>query len=43
MSLIEAFNWRYATKKNDSTRKVDTAIVENIVEVARLAPTSSGL
>ncbi len=43
MSLIEAFNWRYATKKFDSTKVVDNQIVENIVEAARLAPTSSGL
>jgi len=43
MSLIEAFNWRYATKKFDSTKKVDNELVANIVEAARLAPTSSGL
>lgn len=43
MSLIEAFNWRYATKKFDSTKKVDNTIVESILEAARLAPTSSGL
>jgi len=43
MSLLEAFNWRYATKKFDATQKVDNAIVDNIVEAARLAPTSSGL
>lgn len=43
MSLIEAFKWRYATKKFDTTKKVDNAIVENIIEAARLAPTSSGL
>ncbi len=43
MSLIEAFKWRYATKFFDNTRTVDTELVENIVEAARLAPTSSGL
>ncbi len=43
MSLLEAFNWRYATKKFDSTKVVDNQIVENIIEAARLAPTSSGL
>lgn len=43
MSLIESFNWRYATKKFDSTKKVDQQLVDNIVEAARLAPTSSGL
>jgi len=43
MSLIDAFNWRYATKKFDSTKKLDNETVESIVEAARLAPTSSGL
>ncbi len=43
MSLIEAFNWRYATKKFDSTKKLDEETVEKIIEATRLAPTSSGL
>ena len=43
MSLIETFKWRYATKFFDNTRTVETEIVENIIEAARLAPTSSGL
>lgn len=43
MSLIEAFNWRYATKKFDSTKKLDDETVEKIIEATRLAPTSSGL
>jgi len=43
MSLIDAFNWRYATKKFDAAKKVDDQIVEQIIEATRLAPTSSGL
>lgn len=43
MSLIESFNWRYATKSFDSSRKVESQLVENIIEATRLAPTSSGL
>lgn len=43
MSLLENLNWRYATKKYDSTKKVDQEDVDEIVEAARLAPTSSGL
>lgn len=43
MSLIEQFNWRYATKKFDATKKVSQENVDNIIEAIRLAPTSSGL
>jgi nitroreductase len=43
MSLIASFNWRYATKKFDSSKKLDQQLVDSIVEAARLAPTSSGL
>lgn len=43
MELLDAFKWRYATKKFDPTKKVDEALVEKIVEAAWIAPTSSGL
>jgi len=43
MELLDAFKWRYATKKYDPTKKVDQALVDNIVEATRMAPTSSGL
>ncbi|CAM3741923.1 nitroreductase family protein [Mucilaginibacter galii] len=43
MSLIEDLKWRYATKKYDSTKKVNQEDIDKIVEAARLAPTSSGL
>ena len=43
MNLIEALNWRYATKVFDKTRKLTNDEVNSIIEAARLAPTSSGL
>lgn len=42
MKTIEALNWRYATKKMNG-KKVDEKIMDQILEAARLAPTSSGL
>ncbi|MCD0486768.1 NAD(P)H-dependent oxidoreductase [Pedobacter sp. MC2016-14] len=42
MEFQEALNWRYATKKMNGT-VVPQQKVEQIVEAARLAPTSSGL
>lgn len=42
MRLLEDLSWRYATKKMNG-QKVDQAQVNNIIEAARLAPTSSGL
>ncbi|WP_321479097.1 NAD(P)H-dependent oxidoreductase [uncultured Bacteroides sp.] len=43
MSLLNDFEWRYATKKFDPTKKVEQSLVDNIIEAARLAPTSNGL
>lgn len=42
MSLIEALNWRYATKKMNG-QPVAQEKVDQILAAARLAPTSSGL
>lgn len=42
MSLIDALNWRYATKKMNG-KAVPQEKVDLILEAARLAPTSSGL
>ncbi|MFA4867007.1 MAG: NAD(P)H-dependent oxidoreductase [Pedobacter sp.] len=42
MSLIEALNWRYATKKMNGTA-VPQDKVDQIISAAHLAPTSSGL
>ncbi|WP_343560378.1 NAD(P)H-dependent oxidoreductase [Sphingobacterium sp.] len=43
MALLETLEWRYATKKYDSTKKVDQTDVDKIIEAARMAPSSSGL
>ncbi|WP_353122513.1 nitroreductase family protein [Dysgonomonas capnocytophagoides] len=43
MSILEQSQWRYATKKFDPSKKVNDSIVAQIIEAARLAPTSSGL
>lgn len=43
MGFLEQSKWRYAAKKIDPTKKVDQKKVDQIVEAARLAPTSSGL
>lgn len=42
MKLLEALDWRYATKRM-SGEKLDENVVTNIIEAARLAPTSAGL
>ena len=42
MSLLDALNWRYATKKL-SGAAVPQEKVDQILEAARLAPTSSGV
>lgn len=42
MELINALNWRYATKKMNGNQ-VPEEKVNTILEAARLAPTSSGL
>ena len=42
MEILEALNWRYATKKMTG-EKLDLYLVEQILEAARLAPTSAGL
>ncbi|MVZ61573.1 nitroreductase family protein [Sphingobacterium humi] len=42
MRLLEDLNWRYATKKMNG-QAVEQAKVDQIIEAARLAPTSSGL
>jgi nitroreductase len=43
MDLIKALNNRYATKKFDATKKLSQDIVEQLIEAARLTPTSYGL
>lgn len=42
MNLIEALHWRYATKRMNG-KEVPQQLVDEIIEAAHLAPTSSGL
>ena len=42
MKLLEALHWRYATKRMTG-EKIEETIVNQILEAARLAPTSAGL
>jgi len=43
MDTLPALNWRYATKKFDPKKKLTDAQVHELLEVARLAPSSFGL
>jgi len=43
MTLIEKLQWRYATKKMDSTKVVSPEKVDHILEAVRLTASSSGL
>ncbi|WP_339767888.1 NAD(P)H-dependent oxidoreductase [uncultured Pseudosulfitobacter sp.] len=40
--LLELLNWRYATKKMDTTKVVPQEKLDVIIEAVRMAPTSSG-
>lgn len=40
MSFLSNLNWRYATKKFDTSRKVSDEDLEKILEAIRLTPTS---
>lgn len=43
MSLQESLAWRYATKKFDSSKKIDAGKLENLLQTVKLAPSSYGL
>ena len=43
MSLVKAFEWRYATKKYDINKSVDAGLLADLTETVRLAPSSFGL
>lgn len=43
MDSLKALKWRYAVKQFDPSKTVDQKLVDEIIEAARLAPTSSGL
>ncbi len=40
MSFLSNLEWRYATKKFDTTRKVSSEDLDKILEAIRLTPTS---
>jgi nitroreductase len=41
--ILDALNWRYATKKFDSSKKISPKDLEILKEVLRLTPSSYGL
>ncbi|MDO8661283.1 MAG: nitroreductase family protein, partial [Candidatus Woesearchaeota archaeon] len=43
MDIVQSLDWRYATKKFDSAKKVSDADLKIILESGRLAPSSFGL
>lgn len=42
-NILDALNWRYATKTFDATKKVSQADLDQIIEAFRLTPSSFGL
>ena len=41
--IIEDLNWRYATKKYDSSKKISASDLDILKNVLTLVPTSNGL
>lgn len=41
--IIEALNWRYATKQFDTSKKINESDLDELLEVLRLTPSSFGL
>jgi nitroreductase len=42
-ALLEDLNWRYATKKYDTSKKIDQEHLDILLEAIRLSPSSYGL
>ncbi len=42
-ALLEDLNWRYATKKYDTSKKIDQEHLDILLEAVRLSPSSYGL
>jgi nitroreductase len=40
MDIIQALEWRYATKKFDQTKKLTAEQIEQIKDILRLTPSS---
>jgi nitroreductase len=43
MSFLSSLQWRYATKKFDTTKKISDADVHTLTEAIRMTPTSFGM
>jgi len=43
MTFLQNLNWRHATKKFDTSKKVSSVNINKILEAIRLAPSSHGL
>jgi nitroreductase len=43
MEYLNKLQWRYATKRFDKSRKLNSTQVDNLLQAANLAPTSYGL
>ena len=43
MDIIKSLEWRYATKKFDTSKKLSKQQVENLKKAFNLTPTSFGL
>ncbi len=43
MSFLSHLNWRYATKKFDTTKKISAEDLDKIIEAIRLSPSSFGM
>ena len=43
MKFSDAMRWRYATKKFDPNKQVDETIVDELLDITNLTPTSYGL
>lgn len=43
MSLLDKLNWRYATKKFDTTKKLSTEQLDTLLSVVQLSASSMGL
>jgi nitroreductase / dihydropteridine reductase len=43
MSLVEKLNWRYATKKFDTDKKLSPAQLDDLLKAIHLSPSSAGI
>ena len=41
--ILQALNWRYATKAFDATKKISDQDLRTVLEAARLSPSSFGI